>query len=79
MYKEEIDKETLKKVKSLERLSYDAYCELINQKVLIRKKKLKKRRTIFFDEENNCFLFLNPYSKKLNVCAIFKEEEGMNE
>lgn len=74
MYREEIDHETLLKVKSLERLTYDAYVELINQKVLKRLKKLKSRRTIFFDQETKSFLYLNPYSKSLNICAVFTED-----
>lgn len=74
MYREEIDHETLIKVKSFERLTYDAYIELINQKVLKRIKKLRSRRTIFFDQETKVFLYLNPYSKNLNVCAVFTED-----
>jgi hypothetical protein len=69
-----IKKETLERVKSLPRIDYLAYLELINQKQVIQLRKLKKPRTIFFDEETGFFLYLNPYHLELSKCGTFNNE-----
>jgi len=70
----EISPETLEKIKTLPRIDYTAYVELINQKQVIRLAKLKTPRTIFFDEESGFFLYMNPYHRDLCKCGTFNEE-----
>ncbi len=66
-----ISNETLEKIKSLPRIPYDQYLELINQKQVKRLVKLTAPKTIFFDEEENLFLYVNPYHKALCKCGEF--------
>jgi hypothetical protein len=74
MEEKTIQKETLEAIKTLPRIDYLAYVELINQGQLIRLVKLKKPRTIFFDEESGFFLYINPYHKNFSRCATFKTD-----
>lgn len=66
-----ISEETLKRVKTLERISWESYLEMIRLGVVKRTIKLKTPKTIFYDEENDCLIYLNPRYKKLNRCAVF--------
>lgn len=70
----EISPETLKRVKTLDRISWEAYLGLIELGEIKRTIKLKTPKTIFFDDETKCFLYLNPYHKKLNRCAVFVDK-----
>jgi len=72
MEKKTISKETLERVKNLPRIDYFAYLELIKQGQVERFIKLKIPRTIFFDENEDCFLYLNPYHLILFKCGTFK-------
>jgi len=74
MERKTISNETLERVKTLPRIGYDTYSELIRQSQVKRIVKLKSPKTIFFDEEKGCFLYLNPYHGDLFVCGIFNEE-----
>jgi len=70
-----ISNETLERVKTLPRLDYLAFQMLVTQgkvKCLI---KFKLPRTIFFDETENCFLYLNPFHKHLQKCGHFITDE----
>ena len=75
---QEITEETLLKVKSMPRIDYTLYLELINQKQIKRIIKLKSPRTIFVDEVNGLFYYLNPLSKELVRCGEFVESEVEN-
>lgn len=70
-----ISNETLGRIKSLPRIAYDQYLELINQKQVRRLVKLKSPKTIFFDEEQDLFLYVNPYHKALCKCGEFIKED----
>jgi hypothetical protein len=75
MEKKTISEETLKRVKTLPRIDYLTYLELINQKQVIRLVKLKRARTIFFDEELDSFLYLSPYHLCLCECGKFNDQK----
>ena len=53
-------------IKTLPRINYEAYLELIKQKQVERIVKLKSPKTIFFDEVTGFFLYMNPYHKALS-------------
>ena len=71
MEEKTISNEVLERVKTLPRIDYRAYCELINQGQVLRLVKLKTPKTIFFDEESGFFLYLNPYHLQLFKCGTF--------
>jgi hypothetical protein len=75
MVMKEISEETLKKVKSLPRIDFNAFIELVNQKQVRKLVKFKKPKTIFYDEESKIFLYLNPFHKELNRCGYFYGDE----
>jgi hypothetical protein len=56
METKEISKETLEKVRTLPRIDFNAFTELVNQKQVNRLVKFKKPKTIFYDEDNKVFL-----------------------
>lgn len=66
-----ISNEVLDRIKTLPRIDYEAYCELIKQGQVKRLVKLKKARTIFFDEETGMFLYMNHYHMQLCKCGTF--------
>lgn len=72
MEKKTISNEVLKKIKTLPRIDYLAYLELIKQGQVKRIVRLKCAKTIFFDEKTGLFLYLNPYHKQLSKCGTFK-------
>ena len=74
MEKKTISKETLEKVKSLPRIDYLAFQMLVFNGQVERKIKFTRPRTIFFDEEINSFVYLNPYHKQLHICGKFIPE-----
>jgi hypothetical protein len=74
MEEKTISNETLERIKSLPRINYDQYLELIKQGQIIRLVKLRKPRTIFFDEETGLFLYVNHWHMGFSKCAKFKEE-----
>lgn len=78
MEKQIITEETLERIKSMPRIDYDVYKELIALKQVVRVKKLKHKRTIFVDEENGCFYYLNPVWQQLHKCGEFVESEVIN-
>lgn len=78
MYKEEISEEELKRVKSLPRLDYNIYCNLIELGIVKRVTKLKSPKTIFYSEDEKSLLYLSPYHKRLFVCGEFNEEGGQD-
>lgn len=71
METKEISPETLKRIKTLDRISWETYLELIELGEIKRTIKLKHPKTIFYDEIGDCFVYLNPVYKKLNRCAVF--------
>jgi hypothetical protein len=75
METKEISKGTLERVKTLPRIDYLAYKELITQKQVRPLVKLKTPRTIFFDEDSKMFLYLNPFHKDFNRCGCFFGDE----
>jgi hypothetical protein len=74
-----ITPETLELVKTLPRMPYETYKELISIGVVKRVAKLRQDRTIFVDEPNGCFFYLNPFWKQLHKCGVFIESEVSNE
>jgi hypothetical protein len=74
MEEKTISNEVLERIKTLPRIDYLAYLELINQGQVKRLVKLNSPRTIFFDEETGFFLYLNPYHLSLCKCGTFKNE-----
>ena len=74
MEKKTISNETLKRVKTLPRIDYIAFQMLVTQKQVKRLIKFTKPKTIFFNEEQNCFLYLNPFHCELFKCGEFIEE-----
>ena len=74
MEQKTISNETLEKIKTLPRIDYQAYLELIKQGQVMPVVKLKKARTIFFDELTGWFLYVNPYHLSLCKCGTFKTE-----
>ena len=75
MVMKEISEETLQKVKSLPRIDFNAFIELVSQKQVKKLVKFKKPKTIFYDEESKVFLYLNPFHKELNRCGYFYGDE----
>jgi hypothetical protein len=75
MEKKTISNETLERVKTLPRIDYLAFLELIKQGQVERLVKFKNPRTIFFDEETGFFLYLNPFHLSLCKCGTFKNDE----
>lgn len=73
-----ISNETLERVKTLPRIEYLAFQMLVTSKQVKCFIKFKSPRTIFFDEEKNYFLYLNPYHKELQICGKFIEEMEVN-
>lgn len=78
MEEKTISKETLEKVKSLPRIDYNAFIELINQKQVKQLVKFKKPKTIFYDEETKLFLYLNPFHKEFSKCGYFYGDESLS-
>jgi hypothetical protein len=78
MEEKTISKETLEKVKSLPRIDYYAFIELINQKQVKQLVKFKKPKTIFYDEESKLFLYLNPFHKEFSKCGYFYGDESLS-
>ena len=78
MEEKTISIETLERVKTLPRFDYIAFQMLVTQKQVKRCVKFTKPRTIFFDEETNCFLYLNPFHLYLQKCGEFIESEVSN-
>lgn len=74
MEEKTISNETLERIKSLPRIEYDQYLELINQGQIKRLAKLRKPRTIFFDEETGLFLYINHWHMALCKCGVFNIE-----
>lgn len=69
-----ISNETLEKVKSLPRIDFSAFNELVIQKRVQRIIKFKTPKTIFFDEIDGHFYYLNPYHKELHKCGFFIDD-----
>lgn len=70
----EISEETLTKMKTLPKIKFSAFQELINKGQVIRLVKLKHPKTIFFDEETEMFVYLNKYHGALCKCGKFKND-----
>ena len=76
MEQKTISNEVLERIKTLPRIDYLAYLELIKQGQITRLARLKQPRTIFFDEETGYFLYLNPYHLHLSKCGTFKTDSN---
>ena len=74
MEQQEITLEVLQRVKTLERISWESYLELIKSGVVCKTRKLKRPRTIFYDEEGDCLIYLNPFLRKFQQCGVFVNE-----
>jgi hypothetical protein len=75
MEEKTISNEDLLKVKSLDRIDFHAFKELVKSGAVTAFCKFKVPRTIFFDEETGYFLYVNPYHKALCKCGEFTNEE----
>lgn len=79
MEKKTISNETLLRVKTLPRIEFLAFQELVNSKQVKRLIKFKSPRTIFYDSQDDFFYYLNPVHNELHKCGCFIEEsEGSN-
>lgn len=68
--KKKLSEEDLKYKESLERIEFNQYIELVkNGSIISRVKKFKKPRTIFYDEEKNEFMYVNPYHGAFETCG----------
>lgn len=71
----EASQETIDKIKSLPRIPYETFKELIRTGEVIPSVKFKKPKTIFFDENTGMFVYMNPYHMELCKCGQFKTDE----
>ena len=78
MEQQEITPEVLKRVKTLERINWESYLKLIENGTVKRTRKLKKPRTIFYDEDGDCLVYLNPFLRQFQCCAIFVNDIDKN-
>lgn len=69
----QITEETIEKIKTLPKIKWEAYEELCKKGQLERNIKFKTPKSVFFDEENDCFVYFNPILRKLMKCAVFRE------
>jgi len=76
MEQKTISNETLLRVKTLPRIDYLAFQILVSNNQVKCLIKFRRPRTIFFDEDNGCFYYLNPFHKELHRCGYFIEEGG---
>ena len=74
-----ISKETLEKVKTLPRIDFLAFNELVLLNKVERFVKFKTPRTIFYDSSSGYFLYLNPYHLALQRCGKFIEETEVDD
>ena len=68
-----ISEETIEKMKTLNKVNWEVYKELIKNKQIVAVYKFKTPKSIFFDEAEDKFLFFNPVYRKLFFCAKFVE------
>jgi hypothetical protein len=67
----ELPQEIVDKMNNLERINWDAFKELVEAKQIKPLIKFKAPKTIWWDEDYLCFVFFNPYKKKLWCCAVW--------
>lgn len=66
--------EVIEKIKTFDRIPFDTYKEMINNGNINPLCKLKTPRTIFFDSENDCFVYLNPYHSNFQKCGEWSDK-----
>lgn len=71
MEQKTISNETLEKIKTFPRLDYIAFQLLVMQRQVKPLIKFSKPRTIFYNEEDDCFYYLNPFHNHLQKCGEF--------
>ena len=76
MEKKKLEEDVLLKIKTLPKINYDAYLELIRTNQIERLVKFKGPKTVFFDEETEMFIYVNPYHGRLMKCGKFKTIEN---
>lgn len=69
MIRKNASPEVEEKIKSFERIEFNAFKELIKQGQIKPFCKLKQPRTIFYDQDTANFLYLNPYYGDFSKCG----------
>ena len=69
----ELSQEIKDKIKTLPRIDFEAYQELIKTKQILQIVKLRTPRTIFYDESTNLFLYFNKFHLNFCKCGKFSE------
>jgi len=73
MEENQLTDETRKLIKSLNKVSWEQYRELLNNKQIIPQCRLKSKKSIYYDKDQDLFLFFNPVLRKLFPCGKFAE------
>ena len=63
--------ETRQLMKSLNKVDWEVYNELLRTNQIIPECKFKSKKSIFFNETENVFMFFNPVLRKLFPCGKF--------
>jgi len=79
MEKKEVNEEVLQKIKSFERINFEAFKNLVIGNSVIPFCKLKTPRTIFYDSETENFLYLNPYWGNFQKCGEWNPDFNIDE
>ena len=66
-----ISDETIETMKSLAKIDWNIYKELVRSKQIIPVYKFKSPKIIFFNETENKFFYFNPIFSKLFYCGKF--------
>lgn len=66
-----ISNETIETMKSLAKIDWNMYKELVRSKQVIPVYKFKSPKSVFFDESENKFFYFNPIFSKLFYCGKF--------
>jgi hypothetical protein len=77
MKRREATPEVLEKIKSLERIPFETFKELVSVGKIINTCNLKTARTIFYDQETCNFLYLNPYYADFQKCGYWSEDPNL--
>jgi hypothetical protein len=75
MERKEVTPDVLKKIKTFERIDFEAFKALVVSGEIVQTCKLKVPRTIFYDDETCNFLYLNPYHGNFQKCGYWNDNQ----
>lgn len=75
MERKEVTPDVLKKIKTFEKIDFEAFKELVVLGEIVQTCKLKVPRTIFYDYETCNFLYLNPYHGNFQKCGYWNDNQ----